>query len=84
MIDDSPEIYLGPAIVSAIVRLGRAQEKLKTILDTHLDQRYSKHDPEWESSYERESNLLYEARCKLNCLHDSLWDLMAVLQPEGE
>jgi hypothetical protein len=81
---DPDHSCLGTAVVDAIVRLGRAQEKLKTILENHLAQRYSKHDPEWESEYERESNLLYEARCKLNTLHDSLWDLMGVLQPEGE
>jgi hypothetical protein len=81
---ENSEIYLCPGIVDAILRLGRAQEKLKTILETYLDQSISKHDPEWHSEYERESDLLDETRRKLNCLHDNLWDLMAVLQPEGE
>jgi hypothetical protein len=81
---ESNELPLGSAIVDAIVRLGRAQEKLKNILQEHLDDRYSKHDPNWDSEYEREANLLDDARLKLNCLHDSLWDLMGILQPEGE
>jgi hypothetical protein len=81
---EEDEICIGPGIVEAIIRLGRAQEKLKTILETHLDQTISKHDPQWHSEYERENDQLYEARCKLNCLHDDLWNLMAIIQPGGE
>jgi hypothetical protein len=84
MNDEKSEMYLGPAVVDAIVRIGRAQERLRMILNEFLPDSYSKHDPNWHSEFDREGDLLDDARRKFNCLHDNLWDLMAILQPEGE
>ena len=83
MNDEKYERYIGPAIVDAIVRLGRAQERLQVILDKHIPDTISKHDPEWHSEHEREGEKLYDARCTINGLHSDLWDLVGLLSNKG-
>ena len=83
MESEKHEICIGPAIVNAIVRLGRAQEVLKAILQDHIPDTISKHDEKWQSEYEREDEMLYDARVTLNALHDKLWDLHGLLEYGG-
>jgi len=69
-------------LVDAIIRLGRAQERLKDILDDELFKHLSKHYHKWESNHDRENDILDDTRRALSCLSDNLWDLYTILRPE--
>lgn len=69
-------------MLNRIADLGRAQERLKTILDDEIFNNLSKHNAYWESEHEKEDEKLYDIRCKLSCLLDNLWDLFAILRKE--
>lgn len=79
-----PTKALPTALISRIEDIGRAQEKLKNILDEELFDNLSKHDPFWDSKHELESEKLDDLRRKLSCLSDNLWDLWAILRKEEE
>lgn len=72
------------AVISRLEDFGRAQQKLKSILDDEIFENLSKHDPYWDSTHESEADRLHDIRCKLNCLSDNLWDLWAILRKEEE
>ena len=69
-------------IIDRIEDIGRARQKLKSILDTEVFDNLSKHNPYWESKDEEMSERLYEIRMSLSCLNDNLWDLWAILNKE--
>lgn len=71
-------------MISRIKDLGRAQEKLKMILDDEIFDRLSKHNPYWDSKYEPEGDKLDDLRRKFSCLSDNLWDIMGILRTEEE
>lgn len=68
-------------MIEAVIRLGRAQEYLRKILEDEVFEHLSKHDPKWESNYDRENDLLDDTRRSLSCLSDNLWSLMSILKP---
>lgn len=71
-------------MISRIEDIGRAQNKLKTILDNDVFDTLSKHNPYWHSEHDIEADKLDEVRRQLSCLNDNLWDLWAVLRQESE
>ena len=76
------DLSLPCAMISRIEDLGRAQHKLKMILDIDILNNLSKHDPYWNSDHEFECNKLHQIRIKLSCLSDELWDLWTILRKE--
>lgn len=79
-----PTKALPTAMISRIEDIGRAQQRLKSILDDDLFDNLSKHNTYWHSKYEPESDKLDDLRRKLSCLSDNLWDLMTILQKDEE
>ena len=79
-----PTKALPTAMISRIEDIGRAQQKLKTILDEDIFDITSKHNPYWNSKHEEESEKLDDLRRKISCLNDNLWDLMTILQRDEE
>jgi hypothetical protein len=67
-----------------VIRLGRAQERLKSILQSEVFDGLSKHDVKWDSEHQREADILEDVRLQLGAVHDNLWDLMGILQPEDQ
>ena len=78
------EYGLEYGIVEAIIRVGRAQERVKDLLQEDIFERLSKHNPEWDSEYDKEAEVLENVRLKLCQIHDNLCTIMGILQPEGE
>jgi len=75
---------LSTDVITRLEDIGRAQQKLKSIIDDDIFDNLSKHDPFWDSTYESECDRLHDIRMKLNCLRDNLWDLWAILRREEE
>lgn len=75
---------LGRELVNCLQDMGRAYEKLKSSLDSELFNDLSKHNPYWESAHEPESDKLYDIRCRLSCLSDTLWDVVGLLDHREE
>lgn len=71
-------------IISRIEDIGRAQERLKIILNDEIFEQLSKHNPYWRSENEAESNKLSDIRFKISLLQDNLWDLWAIIRKEEE
>lgn len=71
-------------MISRIKDMGRAQERLKMILDDEIFETLSKHNTYWHSKYEPESDKLDDLRRKFSCLSDNLWDIMGILRTEEE
>lgn len=66
-------------MVDAVIRIGRAQEYLKSIIENQIFNNLSKHDQKWKSEHEKESELLDDTRMSLSCLSDNLWYLNTIL-----
>lgn len=76
---------MSEAILNRLQDIGRAQQKLKSILDEDLLEQHSKHYPYWHTDdLEVANDRLHDLRCKLNCLSDNLWDLWTILRKEEE
>ena len=71
-------------MISRIKDMGRAQEKLKAILDDEIFETLSKHNTYWHSKNELEGDKLDDLRRKLSCFSDNLWDIMGILRTEEE
>lgn len=81
---DPTSNQLEDKMISRIKDLGRAQERLKMILDDEIFDTLSKHNPYWDSKYEPEADKLDDLRRKFSCLSDNLWDIMGILRTEEE
>ena len=62
--------------------MGVIREKLRVALESDLFN-VSKHDPKWESGYEREADLLEDARLQASCLRDELWEMFMIANNSG-
>ncbi len=71
-------------MIDQIKSIGKAQAKLKNILDNDLFDSLSKHDPYWTSEDPDTEDQLQVLRMKLTCISDDLWDLWAILRKEDE
>jgi len=69
-------------IISRVEDFGRAQEKLKNVLDCELFENNNKHNPFWHNDDPEVADKLDDIRMKLSCLSDNLWDLWSVLRNE--
>lgn len=67
------------AVMKRIQDMGRAQEKLKTILDSDIFGKAA-FDPYWTHDNEDFDNRLDEIRLRIAVLEDNLWDVWAVLR----
>ena len=72
------------AVISRLEDIGRAQARLKSILDDEIFENLSKHNPYWDSKHELEADKLDDLRRKISCLSDNLWDLWTILRKEEE
>lgn len=70
------------AMIERIEDIGRAQEKLKGILDDEIFDNLSKHDTYWKSKYEPESEKLDDLRRKIAYINERLSDLWDILRKE--
>jgi hypothetical protein len=82
--NEKTEISLPKAMIEVIIRLGRAQQLLRHLLDDEIWDNLSKHNPKWESEHEREDEILHDVRIKLAFVNDHLHDICYLLQPENE
>lgn len=78
--EDLPVPDLPSRMIDIVIRMGRAQNHLETLLDEEIFEDLSKHNTYWESKHEREDGILDDTRRSLSCLHDNLWDLMSILK----
>lgn len=76
-ISDHPK---DPSIVQAIIRLGRAIEKMKSILELDLFDNLSKHNPYWDSEHEPEGEKLDQARRNISFIHEKLYEMNSTLR----
>lgn len=67
--------------VKALLRLGRAQEKLDRLMKHDFFDDLSKHNRYWHTADEEKMD---EVRCKLSTIHDYLWDLVAILDGDED
>lgn len=75
---------IGFKLICRLEDLGRAQEKLKTILDEDIFDGLGKYDPYWKHEDPEVDEKLCNIRCQIACLLDNLWDLWAILRKEEE
>lgn len=62
--------------------VGRAEEKLREIIDMDIMYALSKHDPIWDSELEREANQLEDARMALSSIYGRINDIIDLIDPE--
>lgn len=62
--------------VKALLRLGRAQEKLDNLMKEDFFEDLSKHNPYWHTADEDKMD---EARRRLSMIQDRLWDIVGIL-----
>ena len=82
MMDEMCKEPMNVQILNNLKDMGRAQERLKIILDDELFENLSKHNSYWQSEHEVEDDKLHTIRCKLSCMMDNLWDVFAILRRE--
>lgn len=75
---------LPQVVTKKIQDMGRAQQKLKSILDEDIFDSLSKHNPYWDAIDPDVSDKLDDLRRKFVCLNDNLWDLWAILHADHE
>ena len=83
----NPEINLentSHLLISRVKDLGRAQEKLKFILDDEIFDRTNKHNAYWNTESEADWDKLDDLRRKFALINENLWDLMAILKTGDE
>lgn len=80
----SCEKDLPTKLIDTVIRLGRAQQYLDSILKDDIFMEMSKHDTKWHSEYDRESDILDNTRRGLSILNDNLWFLMCILRAEDD
>ncbi len=69
-------------MISRIQDIGRAQEKLQSILDDDMFDNLSKHDPYWHPTADEEVDRFYDIRMKMSFLHENLWKVMGILNKD--
>jgi len=62
--------------------MGVIREKLRVCLQSELFN-VSKHDPKWESEYEREADLLEDVRLQAVYLCEELWKIYMIANNSG-
>ena len=72
------------AVIARLEDIGRAQQKLKMILDEEIFDSFGKHDPYWQDENPEFDDKLHTIRSRIACLNDNLWDLWAILRKEEE
>ena len=82
--NDPTSNQLEDKMISRIKDLGRAQQRLKMILDDEIFENLSLYNPYWNSKYELEADKLDDLRRKFSCLRDNLWDSMGILRTSEE
>lgn len=73
---------LPEVVVNKIQDMGRAQQRLKSILHDEIFETLSKHNEYWDSIDPDASDKLDDLRRKFVCLQDNLWDLWAILHTD--
>lgn len=71
-------------LVDKIQDMGRVEEKLLNVLEDEIFETTSKHNPYWHSENEEIGDKLDDLRRKFSCLHDNLWDIIAILRKDRE
>lgn len=71
-------------LISRIEDIGRCREKLSIIINDDIFETLSKHNPFWESVYEKEGEKLEELRFKFRQLQDSLLSLQNILENQHD
>lgn len=79
-----PLANLSNIVIRKIQDSARAEVMLLQVLENDLFRDLSKHNPYWDSEHEIESEKLYDTRCRLNCIKDTLWDVFGSLKGEEE
>lgn len=72
------------AMIQRIESIGAAKEKLANLLDDDVWLDLSKHNPFWDSEYEKESDKLHDLRLKLSLFHEKLWEIHGTLCQRNE
>ncbi len=67
-------------LFSKLQDMGRVEEKLLNLLEDEIFQDTSKHNTFWHSKHGVEADKLDDLRGKISCLHDNLWDIIAILR----
>lgn len=68
-------------LINRIESIGVAREKLRLLIQMDVFGSLSKHDPEWDSEYGREADLLHTARYNFIMIKDILDDISCLLSP---
>ncbi len=78
------ECHLPEMMIERVQDIGKAQAKLKSILDYEIFDSLSKHNEEWHHPDPDVHDRLQVKRMEINCMRDDLWDLWAILRKEDE
>lgn len=63
-----------------IMQIGRAEQQIIDLLDHDLFQDLSKHNPYFDSEHSLEADKLDECRMKLQLVHETLWNIVGMLE----
>jgi len=72
------------SMINRLQDIGRAQQLLKSILDSEIFENLSKHSMFWHSDRCVDAEKLDDIRGRVVCLNDNLWDLWRILRMEEE
>lgn len=62
------------------MQIGRAQQQIIDLLDHDLFEDLSKHNPYFDSEHELEADKLEDCRRRLQFVHETLWNIVAMLE----
>ncbi len=74
----------GELLCRRIQNMGRAEERLNSLLGEEVFYGLGKHNEFWDSSDEAIADKLDGLRMQIMCVRDNLWDIMGILKAEEE
>lgn len=75
---DEPSHYMYP-IIQRLEDMGRVKERLDKLLEFEIFDDLSKHNTYFHSEHPLEEDKLYDLRCKLCAIQDSLKEINSIL-----
>jgi hypothetical protein len=69
-------------ILARLEDTGRAQERLRQVLDNEVFENLSKHNPYWDSEHEKEAEKLNDIRLNIASVSEELYEIWGMLKTE--
>ena len=79
-----PMQNLASLMLEKIKNMGIVQKYLYDLMKDEIFGGLSKHNPYWDSEHEKESEKLYDLRCKISYIHGQLEEIFEILAKSDE